>query len=186
MCKTDTLEISFSEIAKIAGVNSALIKYYFGNKEGMMLALLERDVSKGMAQLSSLMTDTMLPADKMRWHIAGMIRMYFRYPYLNRLILALIRDGEPSRAKKIANAFLKPIVDAHKTFIDEGVKLGHFRDIDPEMFYFTLIGACEQLFSARFALHYGFGFQTITKAVRDKYVEHTTNMLMAGLLLPVA
>ena len=54
MAERGTTDISLSEIAARSGVNSALVKYYFGNKAGMLMALLRRRLGQGMADLQQL------------------------------------------------------------------------------------------------------------------------------------
>ena len=43
MREGDTVDVSLSELSKQSGLNSALVKYYFGNKAGLLKALLDRD-----------------------------------------------------------------------------------------------------------------------------------------------
>ena len=44
MREGDIVDISLSELSLRSGLNSALVKYYFGNKAGLMKALLDRDM----------------------------------------------------------------------------------------------------------------------------------------------
>ncbi len=46
MVERDTVDISVADIADRAGLNTQLIRYYFGSKEGMLLALLKRVATK--------------------------------------------------------------------------------------------------------------------------------------------
>src|SRR5687768_1040799 len=66
-----TLDISLSEIAAKAKMNSALVKYYFGSKQGLMLALIERAVLVPMADLQHLTQSNMSATEKLRIHAAG-------------------------------------------------------------------------------------------------------------------
>ncbi len=182
MAERDTLLVPISDIAARAGVNSALIKYYFGSKGGMMRALLERDLSDAVRQLEALMRTDMRPTLKMRYHLSGLIRWYFRYPYLQRLLIATMRDESPEIAREIAETFLRPISDAYARMIAEGVAAGEFKPTDARLFYFTAIGACDQIFSARFVLRYVHGIEEIDENLRRAYVDQTISLVMNGLL----
>ncbi len=178
----DTLSVSISDIAAAAGVNSALVKYYFGNKNGLMVALLERDLGVAITQLQELVEMDMRPSAKMRYHLRGLIRIYFRFPYLQRLLISIMRDESEEIGRSIAERYLAPIAAAYQRMIAEGVKAGEFRPTDARFFYFTAIGACDQIFSARFVLKYVHGIDEIDDELRRAYVDQTTALIMDGLL----
>lgn len=181
MRNRDTLAVPISDIAAEAGVNSALVKYYFGNKSGLMLALLERDLSIAITQLGELVEMDMRPTQKMRYHLSGLIRLYFRFPYLQRLLIATMRDESEEVARTIAQTYLKPIADAYARMLSEGEASGEFKKVDARFFYFTAIGACDQIFSARFVLKYVHGVERIDDDMRRAYVDQTIALIMDGL-----
>ena len=88
MREQDTVEIGILDIASRAEVNHGMIRYYFGSKEGMMLALLDRDVEKRIRQLAALFRLDVTPTERMRIHLEGILDTYYQIPYLNRLIHA--------------------------------------------------------------------------------------------------
>ena len=55
-------------------------------------------------------------------------------------------------------------------------------EIDPQLFYFTVTGAVDRFFSARLVLKHCFGQDTLTEELRDRYREHTIDIIMAGIL----
>jgi AcrR family transcriptional regulator len=182
MRQGDTIDISFSELSMRSGLNSALVKYYFGNKNGLMLALLDRDMSNIVGSLGALLAKDMTPQDRLRRHIGAVVDTYFAFPYLNRLLMRMVRDNPPDEAKRIAKDYLQPISSAYEQLIAEGVAKGVFRDVDPQMFYFTVTGAADRFFSARYVLFYCYDQDGVTEEMRDRYRAHTIDVIMAAIL----
>lgn len=179
----DVVDISLSELSLRSGLNSALVKYYFGNKAGLLKALLDRDWQAIVTSVDALVAkDTMNPEAKLRRHISKVVDTFYTVPYLNRLTMRLVRESDETEARRIADCYLSPMYRAYEQLIGEGVRAGVFRPIDPQLFYFTVTGAVDRFFSARLVLKHCFDQDTLTDELRDRYREHTIDIIMAGIL----
>lgn len=186
MRERDTLDVSFVEIAERADLPSGLIGYYFGNKEGLLFALLERDVKDALGQLDALAASDWSPVDKMRLHLRGVVRAYWKTPYFNRLVTAMSREASPERAARVAAEFIRPMTEAQSAIIDEGIAAGLFRSVDKMLFYFSVVGAADAIHSSRFILSSVYGVDGVGDALHRLHAAHIAEVFLRTLLIDPA
>ncbi|MBR0965285.1 TetR family transcriptional regulator [Bradyrhizobium diazoefficiens] len=182
MIERSSIEISLSDIAQKSGANAALVKYHFGNKDGLLLALLERDAGTELSNLEYLLAQPITPTAKLKLHIVGIIRAYYRFPYMNRLIHYLLHETNEGSADEVSKFFVAPLLDFHRRLLAEGISRGEFRQTDPVLFYTSLIGACDHLFFGRHAMSRATGVGPVTDEVCRQYIKHMETLICGGIL----
>ena len=181
LIERNSIDVSLSDVAEEAGLNSALIKYHYGNKEGLMLALVRRNAEIGLAQLWHLVKMQIPVEQKIKLHVHGMINAHARFPYLNRLIHELLESKNEQVVKELSDFFITPLVAAEEALMNEGVEAGLFRHVQPMHFYYAIVGACDQFFFSRQSLKYAFGISEITRETREAYGEFVAEMAVKAL-----
>ena len=125
-----------------AGVNMAMLNYYFGSKEGLFLAVFNRKISSFQNLLQNLGNDGSMTA----WSkIEKYIELYAQRVVNNNCFqkmlyqeMAMQRRGE--LADSISNILMKNVSEVHK-ILQDGIDNGEFnKDIDMEMVIATIYG----------------------------------------------
>jgi TetR/AcrR family transcriptional regulator len=145
------------EIAAAAGVNQALLHYYFRSKEQLARGAFERAGSQLMpAIVRAMASDTPLD-EKVAEVVALEIEHLSRAPYLPGYIIGEVAH-HPERAQQLIAAMthgLTPEEIRPRVFgtlrrqIDERVSAGTMRAISPESFMVNLVSLCIFPFAAR-------------------------------------
>ena len=144
------------EIAAEAGVNQALLHYYFGSKEGLSKAAFERAASQFMPAVIRVLTSD-APLDAKAARIVELeIDHLARAPYLPGYIISEVTH-HPERARQLIAAVtghtpeeVGPHVLAMlKKQIEARVRRGAMRPIAPEQFIVNLMALCIFPFAAR-------------------------------------
>jgi AcrR family transcriptional regulator len=181
MIERDSIDVPVADIAERAGLNPQLIRYYFGGKQGLLVALLHQVATKALAGLKALVLSDLPPVRKLEMHLAGIVATYFRYPYTNRLLHALLLDEDATASAEVTRFFVEPLVAGQAELLRMAAEAGCIRRVDPMLFYFSVIGACDFLFSSRHTLEKVFGVHQIGDDLRRRYARHMADLVLSGL-----
>jgi AcrR family transcriptional regulator len=155
--RVGTAGARMQEIADEAGVNKALLHYYFRSKERLAAAVFER-VARGLfARLGMAATADVDLETKVRRIVAAYLDEFVRTPYVPGYVICEMNQN-PDRAKQLLSMIGAPVGDggpgvpflgALAKQIDARVAAGGMRPISSRQFVANLVSLCVFPFAAR-------------------------------------
>ncbi|HEY8780259.1 MAG TPA: TetR/AcrR family transcriptional regulator [Mucilaginibacter sp.] len=129
-------------ISSEAGVNMAMLNYYFGSKEGLFLAIFERKISSFQTLLQNIGNDESMSSwDKLEKCIDNYVDRVVVNNCFQKLInreLSISKRGDLT--DKITEILMLNVMELKKIF-DEGIKNGSFyKYADTQLLTATLFG----------------------------------------------
>lgn len=143
-------DITQNLVASNAGIDPKLIRYYFGDLEGLMTSVLERLIDGLGAVMSKASTSGGTATDRMRKRIAALTHYVVANPNLWLMISDRVYSSDTNWAKNVraeltASAYLRL-----QTVIEDGQRNGEFADnFDTRLLYVALLGLSEIFVTAR-------------------------------------
>ena len=161
--KRGTAGARMAEIADEAGVNQALLHYYFRTKERLGQAVFAQVVARILPALLHLGSDASLD-DKIERVVHAYLENLSNNPFIPGYLLAELHH-HPERVTQLLesaigaapNHLMQPVFARLGQQIAERVAAGEMRPIAPEQFAINLISLCIFPFAARPMLTVVFG-----------------------------
>jgi len=174
--------VSVKELAEAAGVNIALISYYFGGKENLYAAVLKTQFAV-IAEMIDVIrkTDHLNPAEKIRFFGQIVAQSHVKCPYTSHLIYGEFINPTAS-FDTIVKKELSQLNNFLSGCIREAIELGQFReDLDPEYAALSLSGI----------VNFYFFTQNLSKEIlpprenqAEYYINQAVETYLHGVLAP--
>jgi AcrR family transcriptional regulator len=141
------------EIAAEAGVNKALLHYYYRTKDGLAQAVFRRVAAAFMPAILDTMASDMTLEEKAERVIQHYLEVFARRPYLPGYVISEVTH-HPGRLPPLFAAIAgtqikKRVLTKLAAQIDERVRAGTLAPIAPEQFLINIISLSVFPFAAR-------------------------------------
>lgn len=168
------------DVAQRANVHPALVRYYFGSKNGLLRSavgtLIEREQE---SMRKSMDSGTSLQA-KLGKRLTGMIELVQENPNFHRLAMDRVyaetnEDGQDLLARMSANGMKLTLAMLHNNS-EQAI-----RAVDPRFMHIAMVGVAEFFISAKPLLHELFGEETDFEELKKRYVDFIGDLFIHGL-----
>ncbi len=151
------LKATTQEIADEAGVNRALIHYYFRSREQLLQTVFDDAVRETRGKISAIFSSDLPFKKKISQYLDVFIDRNIRYPYMQNFIISEINQDPTKEDEYLSNKR----VSLSKTIfpqLKEEIKNGNVAPIKPEHFLANLMSMCSYPLVAKPILQRMFGF----------------------------
>ena len=170
------------DIANTAGVNKALLHYYFGTKQALADAVFARQVHEFFPRIARIMGDeSMAIADKVHAFVREQIDFHTARPYLAPYLAAELH-ADPTRLAAVLRRSGPPPLDVLDRQLAAAARRGEIRAISARHFMLNLIGMVMLPFVMRPAVSVMLGLsREAFDAVIDERRRRVPEFFLAGL-----
>jgi AcrR family transcriptional regulator len=171
--------VSSRQVAASAGVNPAMIHYYFDGKEGLYRAMLESAIAPIVSRLQAMLGEPR-SAD-----VDGLVRTYMQVlaanPWIPGLIVREVLTPDGSFRQAFVRDFAGRFAPMLRNIIGREIERGRLRgDLDPSLTVVSILGLALFPFISLPVTTRVLGIDA-SEAGIEKLIAHTVRVLLHGI-----
>lgn len=127
------------DIADVAGINKALLHYYFRSKDKLFEKVFDAKIQGFFPKVDEVFNQDIPFIDKIHFFIEGYIELLRKNPYLPLFVLNTVNNKDKSGfIKKMPIQLSRKVADSYQ----HDLKKGTVKVLNPAQFIISLMGMC--------------------------------------------
>jgi AcrR family transcriptional regulator len=163
-------EITLNEIAQIAGVDPALIRYYFGQLGELFTEAATEITRELRGRLATLIAEKGTVRERLRSRIHVYLQVFRENPHYHRLIVESVHLSENPNRQTVLR-LLRQSMEELEDLVREGADKGELKSVDARFLQLAIAAMSEFFFSAHPIFEAIFGAETKDADFADRYAD---------------
>jgi AcrR family transcriptional regulator len=172
--------VTVREVAERAGVQPALVNYYFGSKQGLLQAVVVEVASAGVERIQRATRQSGSARDRVRSLVESWVAGFAEDPYFPRLVAEQVLFGDDEAIAAFVQQFGRPNLAAIAGLLEDGEAQGELRHVESQYFVPALAGMCLWFFLAAPVTQRLFR-QPMTPEHVEGFIRATAELVLNGI-----
>jgi TetR/AcrR family transcriptional regulator len=175
-------DLSVVKLARYAGVDRSLIRYYFGDRSGLLLAAARQlfGVLRGRLDV----VERRLPSDaekRIREMAVALLEFQIEHPYFHRLMIDEVVNSPRAEAQAFFRTFTAQGVESFRDMASATARRGVARPHEGVFLYLAIIGICEFFVTGAPILQVAFGAGFNASQINRQYAQFLREYVIDGI-----
>jgi AcrR family transcriptional regulator len=175
-------ELSLLKLARYAGVDRSLIRYYFSDRSSLLLAAARHlfgQLRSRLAVIEARLADD--PQSRIREMAAVLLGFQIEHPYFHRLMIDEVVNSPKREAQDFFRSFTVQGVEQFRAMAAATAQRGLTRPFDGVFLYLAIIGMCELFVTGHPILAVAFGEDYDPEDVNRRYEDFLREYVVNGI-----
>ena len=178
---TAPAQLTRAAIARSAGVDPALIRYYFGDTAALLAATTEAAARELRERQRAIVGRPGTVEERLRDRIHVLVEMLYEAPFLHRLLLEQIVYRPSDAVAGIREELVRGGMRDWEALLAEGAAQGRMRRVDVRHLVVAVIGMCSFPMTERPLFQELLGGAPVTRDDAARYADTVASLLIQGL-----
>lgn len=171
--------VTRAAVARHAGVDPALIRYYFKDRESLLWAVVEELIAEREKVVQSLRSGT--APERLRAQIQSFFGFNAANPFFHRLLIEELAGSRSARGRALFHRLNQTAIAGYAQIVQAGAREKSLRKVDPALLHVAVAGMCEFFLGSQLVLQDAFGKKAQPEAFGSRYANMICDMVVQGL-----
>lgn len=173
--------ITRKSIAATAGVDPALVSYYFGDQAALFREVVWQITGELHEKLTVVRNTPSTAIDGLRARLKIWFEVFVSNPHYGELVVENVYYGDKQEASEMLKIFVQRALPDLEKLVSDGIDNGEIRAVEPRFVYVTLIALAEHYATAGPLVAELFGSKDAGAKQADAYCDYAAEMMIDGL-----
>jgi TetR/AcrR family transcriptional regulator len=175
--------VTVRDVAARAGVQPALVNYYFGGKQGLLSAAVAEVAGRLLETINAAAAVQGSAEVRFRALVRAVVGFFAREPYAPRLIMEQVLFGEEEAIDAFVEGYARRNLETLRALLESAAAAGEIREVDPLLMVPSLFGGCVFFFLSAPVILRLFDLDEISPELASRLADHTVEVLLHGISL---